>query len=103
MNTFDVTVVGAGVIGCAIACELSRRDFRVLVIDRQEPGREASWAAAGMLSAAPHPADSPGLLPLAKASYDFVSRVRFVDREFIWNCNLLPPGRRASFIFRGSS
>ena len=70
MHTFDVTVVGAGVIGCAIACELSRRDFHVLVIDRQEPGREASWAAAGMLSPAPHPADSPGLLPLAKASYD---------------------------------
>ena len=77
MDLFDATIVGGGIIGCAIACELSRRNLRVLVLDRQEPGREASWAAAGMLSPSPDPADSPELLPLAKASYelypDFIS------------------------------
>ena len=68
VNEFDVVVAGAGIIGGSIAFELARRNLRVALIDRQEPGREASWAAAGMLSPAP---DSPGaiaLVPLARAS-----------------------------------
>ncbi|MBI2911984.1 MAG: glycine oxidase ThiO [Chloroflexi bacterium] len=45
-----VVIVGAGVIGCATACELGRRGVPSLVLDAAaEPG-EASRAAAGMLS-----------------------------------------------------
>ena len=50
MSTYDVLVVGGGIIGASIAFELSRRNLRVAVLDRQEFLREASWAAAGMLS-----------------------------------------------------
>ncbi|CAN5678385.1 glycine oxidase ThiO [soil metagenome] len=50
MKHAHVLVVGAGVIGCAIARELARADTPVTVIDRDEPGRQASRAAAGMLS-----------------------------------------------------
>jgi len=46
----DTIVVGGGLIGCALAAELSARGQRVLVLDRGEPGAEASSAAAGMLS-----------------------------------------------------
>jgi glycine oxidase len=46
----DVIVIGAGVIGCAVARELARRDRVVTVIERDSPGRRATWAAAGMLS-----------------------------------------------------
>jgi glycine oxidase len=46
----DVAIVGAGVIGCAIARELALRGFATAVIDRDEPGTHASWAAAGMLA-----------------------------------------------------
>jgi glycine oxidase len=49
-NQADVAIVGAGVIGCAIACELAGRGLRVIVVERDSPGRQASWAAAGMLS-----------------------------------------------------
>ncbi|MFY9803412.1 MAG: glycine oxidase ThiO [Candidatus Acidiferrales bacterium] len=62
MKTSEVIVVGGGIIGAAIAFELAGEKVRVVVIDRQEPGREASWAAAGMLSPGP---DSPDAVPLA--------------------------------------
>ena len=34
-NVFDVAVIGAGVIGCAVARELSRRRARILVLERE--------------------------------------------------------------------
>ena len=47
----DVAIVGGGVIGLALARELSSRGADVLVIERGRTGTEASWAAAGLLSA----------------------------------------------------
>ncbi|MEN8374532.1 MAG: glycine oxidase ThiO [Gemmatimonadota bacterium] len=46
----DVVVVGGGVIGCAVARAVSLRGMRVQVVERAIPGREATWAAAGMLA-----------------------------------------------------
>lgn len=46
----DVLVVGAGVIGCALARELAGRGRRVTLLDRANPGEEASAAAAGLLT-----------------------------------------------------
>lgn len=43
-------VIGAGIVGLGIAWQLARRGSRVTVLERHEPGREASWAAAGMLA-----------------------------------------------------
>jgi glycine oxidase len=45
----DCLIVGGGVIGLSLAYELARHKLRVRVVDRQEPGREASWAGAGIL------------------------------------------------------
>jgi len=79
MKTYDVIIAGGGIIGGAIAFELAQHKLRVLVMDRQSPGQEASWAAAGMLSPAPDSADAIPLVPLARASLniypDFVSAV----------------------------
>jgi glycine oxidase len=46
----NVTVVGAGVIGYAIAYELGSRDARVRIIDRRGVGKGATRASAGVLA-----------------------------------------------------
>jgi glycine oxidase len=48
--SFDVAVVGAGIVGSAIAYECARRGARVVLLDRDAPGAHASGAAAGMLA-----------------------------------------------------
>ena len=51
MNNFDFLIVGGGVIGLSVARELHKRGGRNIgVLDRGQVGKEASWAAAGMLS-----------------------------------------------------
>lgn len=50
MKTWDVIIIGAGIIGLSLAISLRKQGLRVLVIERGEPGREASYAAAGMLA-----------------------------------------------------
>jgi glycine oxidase len=49
-NGPDVTVVGAGIIGSAIARRLAMAGRKVRLIDACEPGRGATNAAAGMLA-----------------------------------------------------
>ncbi|MEX1253626.1 MAG: glycine oxidase ThiO [Dehalococcoidia bacterium] len=46
----DVVVVGAGIIGCAIAYELSRRGVSCVVLDSRRLGMAATNAAAGILA-----------------------------------------------------
>jgi len=45
-----VAIVGGGIIGLSLAIELRKQGMDVLVVERGEPGREASHAAAGMLA-----------------------------------------------------
>ncbi len=45
----DCLIIGGGVIGLSLAYELAGHGARVRVVDRLKPGREASWAAAGIL------------------------------------------------------
>ena len=52
VHTSESVVIGGGVIGLVIAWRLSHNGHRVTVLERGQIGREASWAAAGML--APH-------------------------------------------------
>jgi glycine oxidase len=67
VNSWDVIIAGAGIIGVSLGLELRRRGATVLVLDRGEPGQEASSAAAGML--APSDPETPmALRPLALES-----------------------------------
>src|SRR5271154_245788 len=79
MNTCDVAIVGGGVIGASIAFQSAAEGLRVVVLDSQQPGQEASWAAAGMLSPAPDSARDTPLVPLSVESLrlypDFVSAI----------------------------
>ncbi len=68
MKTYDVAVVGGGIIGAGVAWELARAGQRVVLLDRQQPGMEASWAAAGMLAPGAETPDSVPVAPLGRAS-----------------------------------
>jgi glycine oxidase len=50
VQTWDVVLVGGGIIGLSLSRALHQRGLRVLVVERSEPGHEASSAAAGMLA-----------------------------------------------------
>jgi glycine oxidase len=49
-ETADVIVVGAGIIGCAVARELARRGAQVRVFEAQSIGSGATHASAGVLA-----------------------------------------------------
>jgi len=70
MGVYDTVIVGGGIIGASIALEISQPGMRVVILDRQKPGRESSWAAAGMLSPAPDSPASVPLVSLAQASLE---------------------------------
>jgi glycine oxidase len=52
-HTCDVLLIGGGVVGLSLAWELASSGAKVQVVDSGELGREASWAAAGMLPPGP--------------------------------------------------
>jgi glycine oxidase len=67
VKSWDVIVVGGGIIGLSLSIELHKRGAKVLVVERGEPGREASSAAGGMLVDC-STETPPALRPLATAS-----------------------------------
>ncbi|NJD08916.1 MAG: glycine oxidase ThiO [Gemmatimonadetes bacterium] len=69
-DAIDVAIIGAGVIGTSLAHELARRGAGVLVVERDSPGRRATWAAAGMLSPFGEAATDGRLVELAEESLD---------------------------------
>jgi glycine oxidase len=67
VKTWDVIIIGGGIIGLSLAIALRKRGATILVVERGEPGREASHAAGGMLVDCP--LETPAVLqPLATAS-----------------------------------
>jgi glycine oxidase len=59
MNKADVIIVGGGVIGCSIAYRLASENVSVIIIERGQPGEEASSAAAGMIAVQAETAHEP--------------------------------------------
>jgi glycine oxidase len=50
VKTWDVVIIGGGVIGLSLAWRLRKNSATVLVIEKGEPAREATYAAGGMLA-----------------------------------------------------
>jgi glycine oxidase len=49
VKNWDVIIIGGGIIGLSLSIEIRKGGAKVLVVERGEPGREASHAAGGML------------------------------------------------------
>ena len=75
----NITVVGAGVVGCAVAYELASRGAHVQLIDPRGPGRGATAASAGILAPLIE-GHSTALLRLGTCSIalwdDFIRRIQ---------------------------
>jgi len=70
METPDVLIIGAGIIGCCLARELARARLQVIVVERSVVGSGASGAAAGLLSPALSAGSSEPLANLCGQSAD---------------------------------
>jgi glycine oxidase len=67
VKTWDVVIIGAGVIGLSLAWRLRQQGVTVLLVEKGEPAREATYAAGGMIAAC-DPANPVELRPLMDAS-----------------------------------
>jgi glycine oxidase len=63
-------VIGAGIVGAAIADALATRGAKVTVLDMRGPGRGASFASAGILAPHVESHHEPRFLDLATRSLD---------------------------------
>ena len=75
-KTYDIIIIGGGVIGCSIAFRLAEHGLSVAVVEKGRPGEEASRAAAGML--APY-ADAFHAVPEPLRPLCFESLARYPD------------------------
>jgi glycine oxidase len=78
-RTADVIVIGGGLIGSSIALRLAQANLRVIVLDRGEPGAEASSAAAGMIAPQSETSEPDAFFSLCAASHalypDFIAEI----------------------------
>ncbi|MEO7158115.1 MAG: glycine oxidase ThiO [Vicinamibacterales bacterium] len=70
MNSPEVIVVGAGIVGCTVAYELSKAGARVHVLEPRAPGQGATRASAGILAPYIEGHGSALLRDLGKRSLD---------------------------------
>ena len=75
MERFDHVVIGAGIVGAFVAHALAESGRQVALVDRKDPGQEASGVNAGTLAAQNKPME---LIPLA---IDGIERWRAFERD----------------------
>ena len=89
MNSYDVLILGAGIVGASCACECAAAGLRVGIIEPGVPGGAASAAGMGHLVVMD---DSPAQLALSKFSRDLwrvlkhelPPQVEFEQRGTLW-------------------
>ncbi|MEC0094249.1 glycine oxidase ThiO [Paenibacillus macquariensis] len=68
MKPIDTIIVGGGVIGSAIAYYMSARGMKVMLLERDRVGSQATIAAAGMLAAQAEITEAGPMFDFARAS-----------------------------------
>ncbi len=79
VKTWDVVIIGGGVIGLSLAWRLKRDGVSVLVVEKGEPAREATYAAGGMIAHCdPHnPPELADIIAASASMYpEFVRELR---------------------------
>ena len=74
-KTTDVVVIGGGVIGSAIAWNLAEQQQQTLLVEKNQPGQEASAAAAGLLSVASGRSKRGPMYQLKRASQQLYPQI----------------------------
>ena len=90
----DTIVLGAGMVGVATALALQSRGREVLLIDRNEPGRETSYGNAGLIQAE---AVLPAAIPLTLPRLARIAAGR--SREVIWSLRASPEWLRPVALY----
>jgi glycine oxidase len=86
VKTWDAIVVGGGVIGLSLARLLKSQGLDVLIVDKHEPAREATYAAGGMIASCdPHiPQElKPFVAASAKLYPEFVQELQDESGEAV--------------------
>src|SRR6185312_9780669 len=86
MHRYDVAIIGAGLVGCAAAYELSKRKQRVIVLEQGELNRGASGRNAGSL----HFQLEPRMLHALASDPERLSQLIPVSRQAIDDWQDLP-------------
>jgi glycine oxidase len=92
----DVLIIGGGVIGLLAAYELHGRGLGVALLERDQPGRQASWASAGILSKTARGSEDPveGLraasAPLYPALVAALHEETGMDVQYVMNGVVVP-------------
>lgn len=93
-GSFDVVVIGAGIVGASTALALAEHGIKVCVLERGRVGQEASWAGGGLLTPLPPDAPVPEIRELLDESlrlYPSTCRTlrdaTGIDPEY-WQCGL---------------
>lgn len=65
----SIAIIGGGIIGLGIGWQLARENLPVHIFEQRHAGRQASWAAAGMLS------------PYCEASYNHSNTLKMGEQS----------------------
>ena len=94
-----IVIIGGGIIGCLSAIKLRESGFSVVIVDKNEIGKESSWAGAGILFPLMPWLYSPEVYNLCLNSSEFYEefskklfRATGIDPEFSRSgIKLIPP------------
>ena len=98
MDTRDVVVVGAGIVGASIAARLAERDYSVVIVEREGVGAGASGRNAGSIIFPP----DPYYIPLYDETLDLYAELAESGGRFpgVTQSGVLAVGKDSSVLTR---